>query len=58
LSNDINDDYILIEFKSPKAKLLENKSKSDTPEYHLSSSISRAIPQILSYKREIENKQE
>jgi len=53
-------EYVLIELKSPcddvfKIKETNNKNGGKSYEYHLSSAISRSIPQILRYKSKFEN---
>lgn len=53
-------EYVLIELKSPcdevfKVKTIANQNGGNSYEYHLSSAISRSIPQILRYKSKFEN---
>ena len=55
-----NNEYVLFELKSPKEKVFETKevindNGGKSVEYILSSSVSRAIPQILHYKELFEN---
>ena len=54
-------EYVLIELKSPnadvfKVKSVGNKNGGHSYEYHLSEGISRAIPQILRYRDNLESK--
>ena len=54
-SESLDNDYVLIELKSPSEgvfnfKEITNKNGGKSIEYELSSSLSRAIPQILNYK--------
>ena len=54
---------IIIELKSPNDYAFETKDKTNkndgfSSEYHLSDEISRAIPQVLSYRAELESGQE
>jgi|SRR5690606_10612398 len=54
-------EYVIIELKSPcddifKIVEKDNNNSGKTTEYHLSSEISRAIPQILNYKSMLESK--
>ncbi len=50
------DNHVLIELKSPSAQIFDIKTKAThndgiITEYHLSPELSRAIPQILGYKK-------
>ena len=54
------DNHVLIELKSPSAeifRIIQSPTTNDgiTTEYHLSPELSRAIPQILQYKKWYEN---
>ncbi len=54
------DNHVLIELKSPSADVFTINTNTTannglTTEYHLSSELARAIPQILGYKRWYEN---
>ncbi len=54
------DNHVLIELKSPSAEVFTVKTKKTindgiTTEYHLSSDLARAIPQILEYKKWYDN---
>ncbi|MCX6807792.1 MAG: DUF4263 domain-containing protein [Patescibacteria group bacterium] len=45
-------EYVLIELKSPKAKIFDNEKK----ELNISQKLARAIPQVLEYKSDFETK--
>jgi hypothetical protein len=57
------ENHVIIELKSPSAGIFkvvetENKNSGKTTEYSISPELSRAIPQILSYKRQYEQMSE
>ena len=60
-SGDGQNEYTLIELKSPKAEVFDIKEKTNdkggkSTEYVLSRALSRSIPQILNYRESLENK--
>lgn len=57
----LENEYVLVELKSPKDDVFDikssvNKNGGKSMKYALSSSLSRAIPQVLNYKRSFESK--
>lgn len=60
-TNELSNEYVLFELKSPcddvfKITEVDNSNGGKSTEYHLSSQISRSIPQILHYKNLLESK--